>query len=204
MDIIKEVKLWISCLNPKTFKEVMAKEKGKGDLIEACKNILIASVILAIPVGLVLVVLSLALGAAMPSYFGVPAPLIAVLYVILIVILAPISFLIMQGVYWVLAKALGGKGEYRQQAYFASLFTAGVYILSILCIVPCLGSIVSLALLILVIYLEYVLIMAVHKLGSWKAALVAVAPILAFILVYVALLLYLTAMPVAGGPVPVQ
>jgi hypothetical protein len=207
MDILEQVKFWLNCLNPKTFKEVMAKDKGKGDLIEASKNILISSIIMAIPMGLVLIVLGLLMGSKLPSYFGLPFAALAVLYVIIMVIVAPISFLIIQGVYWVLAKLLGGKGEYRQQAYLASLFTAGVYLISILCIVPCLGSIVSIALMMLLIYLEYLLISNVHKLGSAKAALVVLAPILLFIVMYIALLLYLTPVMVAGSapvPVPVQ
>jgi len=207
MDIVEKVKFWIGCLNPKTFKEVMVKEKGKGDLVEASKNILISSLVMVLPTGLLLLLLSLVMASRFPSYLGLPLPALAVAYVVACLVLAPVSFLLMQGAYWVLARLLGGKGGYREQAYLASLFTSGIYVISILGLVPCVGSVVSLAALILLIYLQYLLVMALHKLSSGKSAFVAVAPIVAFIVLYFAVYLllvaYLTPVMVAGGPVPV-
>lgn len=208
MDIIEEIKLWISCLDPKKFKEVMAKEKGKKDLIAASRRIFISFLAYSIPIGLLMILLSLVLGPKAPSFFGLPLTVLAVAYLAACMILAPISFLLIQGVYWVLARLLGGKGEYREQAYLASFFYAGVYLLSILALVPCLGSIVSIALMILLLYLQYLLVIQMHKISNGKAVVVVVAPIIAgiilYIALYIAIMAYFTPVMVSSGPVPVQ
>lgn len=202
MDLVENVKFWVGCLNPKNFKAAMAKEKGKGDLIEACRNILIAAVIMVIPVGLVM----LLLGSMPVAGAEQMTPIFIATYIIISVIIAPIGFLIIQGIYWIIARVLGGTGEYREHAYFASWFTSGMYILNIVAVIPFLGEILSLVLLIISCYLEYVLIRQVHGLGKWKAALAALLlPVVALLVLIalIALSLYLTPVMLPSGPTPV-
>lgn len=81
-----------------------------------------------------------------------------------------------------------------------------MYILNIVAVIPFLGEILSLVLLIISCYLEYVLIRQVHGLGKWKAALAALLlPVVALLVLIalIALSLYLTPVMLPSGPTPV-
>jgi hypothetical protein len=98
----------------------------------------------------------------------------------------PITFFILVGIQYLLAKAFKGEGNFLTQGYTTLLFEVPIYILSyLLGLIPILGGIVGFALLIYGWVLNVFAIMAVHRLSGGKASAVVFIPIaVIFLLVF--------------------
>jgi hypothetical protein len=94
------------------------------------------------------------------------------------IILVPLGFFIVVGVYYLLAKAFGGQGTFLAQGYSFLLYQVPIGILSgVIGLIPILGGIVAFALYIYGIVLNVFLIMATHRLSGGKATAVVLIPI---------------------------
>jgi Yip1 domain len=98
----------------------------------------------------------------------------------------PVSFFILVGIQYLLAKAFQGQGKFLTQSYTTVLYEVPIYIASyILGFIPILGGIAGFALLIYGIVLNVFSIMAVHRLSGGKATGVVLIPIaVLFLLVF--------------------
>ena len=94
------------------------------------------------------------------------------------IILVPLGFFIVVGVYYLVAKAFGGQGTFLAQGYSYLLYQVPIGILSgVIGLIPILGGIVAFALYIYGIVLNVFLIMATHRLSGGKATAVVLIPI---------------------------
>jgi len=94
------------------------------------------------------------------------------------IILVPLGFFIIVGVYYLLAKAFGGQGTFLAQGYNYLLYQVPIGILSgVIGLIPILGGIAAFALYIYGIVLNVFLIMATHRLSGGKATAVVLIPI---------------------------
>lgn len=90
----------------------------------------------------------------------------------------PIGFFVGSGIYWLIAKAFGGTGTFKTQAYAYSLWYVPVEIVSlVLSVIPFLGGLISFALSIYGIVLAVFSIMASHRLSGGKATAVILLPV---------------------------
>jgi Yip1 domain len=94
-----------------------------------------------------------------------------------------IGFFITVGIQYLLAKAFGGNGDFKQQGYNYLLYTVPIGVVSnIAGLIPILGGVVAFGLGIYAIVLNVYSIMAVHRLSGGKATAVVLIPIAAAIL----------------------
>ena len=98
----------------------------------------------------------------------------------------PISFFILVGIQYLLAKAFKGEGNFLTQGYTTLLFEVPIYIISyLLGLIPIFGGIAGFALLIYGWVLNVFAVMAVHRLSGGKASAVVFIPIaVLFLLVF--------------------
>ncbi len=98
-------------------------------------------------------------------------------------IAVPVSFFIVVGIQYLLAKAFRGEGNFLTQGYTYLLFEVPISIVSyLLGFIPILGGIAGFALAIYGIVLNVFAIMAVHRLSGGKAVGVVLIPIAVLIL----------------------
>jgi hypothetical protein len=101
-------------------------------------------------------------------------------------IAVPVSFFIVVGIQYLLAKAFRGEGNFLTQGYTYLLFEVPINIVSyLLGFIPIFGGIAGFALFIYGIVLNVFAIMAVHRLSGGKAAGVVLIPIaVVFLLIF--------------------
>jgi len=98
-------------------------------------------------------------------------------------IAVPVSFFIVMGIQYLLAKAFQGQGNFLTQSYTYLLFEVPISIVSyLLGFIPFLGGIAGFALAIYGIVLNVFAIMAVHRLSGGKAVGVVLIPIAVLLL----------------------
>ena len=98
-------------------------------------------------------------------------------------IAVPLTFFIVVGIQYLLAKAFRGEGNFLTQGYTYLLFEVPIAIVSyLLGLIPILGGIAGFALFIYGIVLNVFSIMAVHRLSGGKATGVVLIPIAVLIL----------------------
>lgn len=206
MGIIDRIKIWISMFKPEGTDAVLKQYKGKGDLKESLINYLIGSAIISAAVFilyLVLILLFAGMFEAIIATSGVDmdtgisfimAVIIAAAIAIASFILTPIMGYITQGIYWVIAKVLGGNGTYTEQTFFGSMLSGAFAIITpaiiVISFIPCLGTLISLAIVIYELYLAYRIIKTVHKLDELRAAVVVILPLLAAVAIYVLIYIF--------------
>ncbi len=102
----------------------------------------------------------------------------------------PVSFFILVGIQYLLAKAFQGQGSFLSQGYSTLLYQVPINIVSyLLAFIPILGGIAGFALSIYGIVLNIFLVMAVHRLSGGKSAAVVLIPIaVLFLLVFLCIL----------------
>jgi len=99
------------------------------------------------------------------------------------IIAVPVSFFIVVGIQYLLAKAFRGEGNFLTQGYTYLLFEVPIAIIGyLLGLIPIFGWIAGFALSIYGIVLNVFAIMAVHRLSGGKATGVVLIPIAALIL----------------------
>lgn len=115
--------LWIPALTKPT--ETFTKQKGKASLGDAVIAMCLAGLVGG------------AIGGLLAGLTGLVVGAIAGL-----IVSGLLSPLIVNGVIWVMAKILGGKGSYSEQTYFYSLFAAPILIIGgVLTLIPVVGGI---------------------------------------------------------------
>lgn len=96
-------------------------------------------------------------------------------------ILTPIFFLIGVGIFYLVARMLGGQGEFGRYAYLLSAFYAPLTVVSaVLGLVPLLGGCVTFIIALYQVVLTYFATKVEHRLTSGKAIAVALTPIILF------------------------
>jgi hypothetical protein len=98
------------------------------------------------------------------------------------IILIPLFFFIGAGIQYGIARMFGGQGTFLAHSYGLLLIGIPTSILSIVGIIPILGSLVSLALGVYNIVLQAFMIMAVHKMSGGRATLVVLFPVIVILL----------------------
>jgi hypothetical protein len=95
-----------------------------------------------------------------------------------LILLIPIGFFIGVGIYFLIARAFGGRGTFLAQSYTTLLYSVPIGILSsVLRLIPILGALAAFALGIYGIVLQVFAIMAVHRLSGGKATAVVLIPV---------------------------
>ncbi|MBI5225796.1 YIP1 family protein [Candidatus Micrarchaeota archaeon] len=190
---------WIAAITKP--KETFAKEKSKASIMGGVKNFAIAGALYGIAYGLFSTLLLLLLGG------GVAAAGIGIVAMIMTVVMMTIGFpigsLVIIGIIHVIAKLLGGKGNYATDYYLMSTYSP---VLFPLLVVPFLGFLLS-------IYQLYLVTMAIkesHGLGTGKAVLSWLLPgiiVLVFVVVVIGMAFLGVIMNIAAGaqvtPTPV-
>ena len=96
------------------------------------------------------------------------------------IILGPVSFLIGVGIYHLIARILGGSGQFGRYTYLYSTFAAPIMIgTSVLGFIPVLGGCVSAILAIYQLVLAYYATKVEYSLTEGRAIIVVAAPLLA-------------------------
>lgn len=101
------------------------------------------------------------------------------------------------GLFWLMAKLLGGKGEFTRQYYLYSLFGAPIAIASILGILPVIGQVISILLSLYSLYPLTISIREIHGFDTLKAVLSWLVP--GIILLVIAVIMILVAGYGANG-----
>jgi hypothetical protein len=118
------------------------------------------------------------------------------------IITVPLGFLIGTGIYFVIAKILGGTGEFGRYAYLNATFSAPLTVLSsLLALIPGLGGCIALFVSIYQVVLIYYATKVEHQLSSGKALMVVLLPLIAFLVFFACIIALLVGALMA---VPVQ
>ncbi len=169
--------------SPQTF----AEEMGKADWAMVWIQILIVAILGTI-LGLIRGAIGLAGSSFVTNNNFNPASIAALTVSgsTFSFIAVPISFFIVVGIQYLLAKAFRGEGNFLTQGYTYLLFDVPITIVSyLLGFIPILGGIAGFALFIYGIVLNVFSIMAVHRLSGGKAAGVVLIPIaVIFLLIF--------------------
>jgi len=92
-------------------------------------------------------------------------------------ILIPLSFLIGSGIYWLIAKLLGGTGSYEAQTYLFATFTAPLMIVSgIITLIPVAGGCLAFFISIYQLVLTYFALKVSHDFTSGRAIVTLLIP----------------------------
>ena len=105
-------------------------------------------------------------------------------------IVVPVSFFIVVGIQYLLAKAFQGQGNFLTQGYATLLYQVPIYAVSyVVGLIPIFGAIAGFALYIYSIVLNVYSIMAVHRLSGGRATAVVLIPIaVLFLLVFLCII----------------
>jgi Yip1 domain len=100
------------------------------------------------------------------------------------IIIIPIGFFVITGIYYLLARAFGGKGTFLAQSYSLLLITVPLGILmALLNLIPVLGSLAGLGVDVYITILSILMIIGVHRLSGGKASAVILIPVAFFIFI---------------------
>ncbi|RLG19236.1 hypothetical protein DRN67_03250 [Candidatus Micrarchaeota archaeon] len=202
MDIMNLLKDSFETLKKPT---MLVKRKDKADLTEAVKNFAIGGAIGGLIGGVLSAffqfIMSVLSGNVVGAFFQLL--LTPIFMIVFAIILAPIGNLIMNGLYYLVAKALGGKATYAQQTYLVSIPSiVGLAISVILSAVPFIGSFILAPLFgLYLLYITVVVIRDVHQLEIVKAAAAVILPIIAisFVVMVLAAILAVLFASLLGG-----
>src|SRR6266702_7338308 len=164
--------------------QTFAEEMGKADWGMVWIQLLIWALILTI-LGLIGSAIGLASSSFVRNDTFNPASIIALTVSgsTFSFIAVPVTFFIVVGIQYLLAKAFKGQGNFLTQSYTYLLFEVPSAIVSyVLGFIPILGGIAGFALAIYGIVLNVFAIMAVHRLSGGKAVGVVLIPIAVLIL----------------------
>ena len=176
-------------------KETFASEKKNANLGASTKNLAISYLI-----GGFLFVIGVVITSPNPGIFVLilPFAILPIIFeIIIFVIFCLVVSFIFIGVLHVIAKLLGGNGQYSQLVYLYSLYAAPISILSG---IPFIGIILGIVLGVYGVYLETLAIKEVYGLSTSKAILVWALPgiILLIIIALVAAALIATFLATVG------
>ena len=176
--------------------QTFAEEMGKADWAMVWIQLLAIALIGTI-LGFIRAAIGLAASSSFSSSSGFNPNAILALSVggsTFSIISIPVSFFILVGIQYLLAKAFQGQGRFLTQGYATLLYQTPIYIISfIIGLIPIFGGLIGAVLYIYSIVLNVFAIMAVHRLSGGKATAVVLIPI-----VVLFLLLFLCVIAVAA------
>ncbi|MDO8554495.1 MAG: hypothetical protein Q7S22_06825 [Candidatus Micrarchaeota archaeon] len=183
----KRAKIWLEIYTKP--HETMTKEMKNASIMQGVKDRVISILPMSFLVGLFYAVLMLIGGQIVTGilvFFG--ALIILPIFIVLFGLFG-------DGIVWVFAKILGGKGKYSTHFYVNSLVCAGGMIVStvlfIPSMIPCIGyvfSLLSLPVTVYEIYLQMKTVRMVHGISRNRAAAAVLLPII--IIVAIMILFY--------------
>jgi len=177
----------------------MEAEKSKADTMAAVKTYAIYGAIIGLLIGIVLAFLSTLLGAfgslfsqgAMGFFTGLGIAAIIVMPIV-VAILSVIGSAISYGIYWIIAKLLGGTGTFTQNYYLGSKLVWPVLVATIIAgilqIIPILGQIIYVVWLLYTIYLAVVLLSVANSISKVKAFIAWLIPVIIIVILMMALI----------------
>lgn len=111
------------------------------------------------------------------------------------IVSVPLGFLIGVGILWLLARLLGGTGEYGRYAYLMAAFAAPLTILSaLLGLIPLAGSCIAFIVYIYQLVLTYYATKVEHQLSSGRAITVVLIPVIVALLLILCFVFLLVGM----------
>ncbi len=170
MELTQILPFWQSLIRGP--EPALAKEKGKGGLVNALVIVLIVALISAIFAVLGLMVSTAVTPTPALGAVGIPMFFVGSL------IMGAVFFFILSGVFYVISMVLGGKGSFPDQTYLFSLVYTLSIISSAIGIIPILGAIASLAIGLFMLYLYALALRIVHGFSLMKALAIVIIPII--------------------------
>jgi len=192
MDFGRIPELWMNAITKPA--ETFKKEKKNAKLLDGVIHYFIAGFI----VGLITTVISifLILFHQIPneylSYGAGVIMLMSIFYPIIYPVFLIIATLFLACIFFVMAKILGGKGNFGTQYYLWAIFYAPIIIIiNLISLIPIIGNFISLAILIYALYLLTLSIKEAHELDTIKAILVWLIPGIVIAIIIVLLIFML-------------
>jgi len=213
-----DINNWLKVFDYKNLEAFLKSQRDKGGMGEAIIRVIASFLVYQVPLTVISIIAVLIFGAsAIASTYGSSSEysllggLIAGGGVVLIIvfffislILAPIFFVIGNGVLHIIAGLLGGKGKFENLLYLASFVTAASYLASLaleilpalLSLVPSVGDLVAagisclllpfgLALWLYILYATYKVLMVTYGLSSGRAIAAIILEFLFWVVLFV-------------------
>ena len=176
-----EFKTWLDALIYP--KETFRAEKERASLGDAIKNVGLAGLICGVIFGLLF-------GLFGGLSFGDITFLIIALMLSIIVfpIVIIISLLFESLIFFILAKILGGGGDFSTQTYLISLFTAPLVIISLVQFIPVIGWILGILIMLYSLYPLTIALRESHGFSIARAILTWLIPYIVLILILILLI----------------
>jgi hypothetical protein len=184
---LPQFKTWASAyFHP---EETFDAEKKNATLGNIAANAFIIGLISSVVGFIVNVASSLTATIISPRFSSLDIAMAAVVMVAGI-ILTPIGVFISSGIYFVIAKILGGKGGYMAQTLGIVLVSGGIVLLAaplnLLSAIPCLGfafALAGAAVALYGLYSQWKMIKKVHEMSGLRAAAVILIPIIIVVVI---------------------
>ncbi len=162
-------------------KETFAKEKKNTSVVRGVKQIALASLFWSYQVGRILelsfasIFLPLVSSVAYGDTFWISNIVMGVIGFLAVLFV----FFAVNVVWWVIAKILGGRGEFSTQYFLAALYAAPITLLVFLAtFIPFVGFLFQSAMQFYWLYLSVLMIREAHDLSALKAAIVVLLPVI--------------------------
>lgn len=174
----KMYEIWKSVLTKP--KETFRLQAKKADYVEAVKHVGVAGVIQGILTG-IFITLGLSAVGGLFGYGSLGASLGGLSIIglaISVPIMAAITLFIGSGIFYIIARLLGGKGNYQTQTYLMAIYMAPLGLIGILAMIPFVGILVSLGVTIYMLYLLTLALKETHKFTTGRAVLTWLLPLI--------------------------
>jgi len=162
-----EFKTWLDALIYP--KETFKAEKERASLGDALDNIAVAGLIVGIVFGLI--------SGLLLGLFGFVIGIIAFLIIVIIL------FLFESLVFFIMAKILGGKGDFSTHTYLISLITSPLVVLSLVGLIPIMGWILYILIALDSLYPLTISLRESHGFSTARAILTWLIPSIVLILI---------------------
>ncbi len=179
--MLKEMyEIWTKVLTKP--RETFRIQARKADYAAAVKHIGVAGIIQGVLTGLLLTLGLSAAGSLVGAQYGMFGASLGLLSIIGLAIFVPImaiiGLFIGSGIFYIVARVLGGNGSYQTQTYLMAIYMAPLNLIGILAMIPFVGILVSLAVAIYSLYLLTLALKETHKFTTGKAVLTWLIPVI--------------------------
>lgn len=180
--------------------QTFRKVKKSADLMQGLQHVVVAGLIAGFINGLMAMVFGTSIaGALMPVAAGVAGATAFFAVLIGTPIGNAISWIISSGIFYLIAKFLGGKGDFKTQAYLYAIYIAPIGIITaVLNLLPVAGQILSLIVSLYALYMLTMSLKEAHGYSVGKAVLTWLLPLI-FLVVIAAIIGAAIATMVLGG-----
>jgi hypothetical protein len=192
MDFGRIPELWMNAITKPA--ETFKSEKRNAKLLDGVIHYSIAGFIVGL-IATVMFILSVLFLQIYLPYDAWSIMLIPIFYPIIYPIFLIVITLILAGIFFIMAKILGGKGNFETQYYLLAIFHAPIIIIiSSLSLIPIIGYFISLVIHIYALYLLTLSIREAHELDTAKAVLTWLIPgliIIILLIIFMSLIRYI-------------